>query len=318
MASFDEIPDHLVRRNGNRDTERQSISDVGANYDYAYESKQFKAYPAKMGSFNTWIFDKDPFKKLPAYGKVLIGNFVSSALAGFLFLLIATWSAIRQCEFGGDVINVAFTQGIGVWAILVLLRNVSADFNPIVTIYEAFLPHFRRGTKGGDIFKSAILALVVIAGSFAGSLLGSLVGGVFDPTEACFKGTPAVNTIAGVTAGAAFLVETLGFLIWMWAYLVAYQDRYRTEIPNPDAFLGFLWTALVLLGYNYTGASYNPWRHLTPAIISACYGAPVFGQPVGEHAWVYYIGPLVGGLITVVWFFVQRNSRSSKSVEDKQ
>ena len=316
--SFDEIPDHLVHRGNVRDTERLQLSDIGANYDYTYKNGVIEPYPAKMGSFNTWIFDKEPFKKLPAYGKVVLGNFVSSILAGFLFLLIATWSAIRQCEFGGDVINVAFTQGIGVWAILVLLRNVSADFNPIVTIYEAFLPHFRSGVKSSALLKTVFLVVAVVVGSFLGSLLGSLVGGVFDPSEMCFKGTPTVNTAAGVNAGAAFLVESLGFLIWMWAYLVAYQDRHRTEIPNPDAFLGFLWTALVLLGYNYTGASYNPWRHLAPAIISACFGAPVFGQPAGEHAWVYYIGPLVGGLITAVWFFVQRNSRSAETEKEKQ
>jgi glycerol uptake facilitator-like aquaporin len=249
-----------------------------------------------------------------------------------LFLLIASWSAIQHAQFNSGVLTVALAQGVGVWFILLATGLVSADFNPTVTLYEMFLPHWRRKFLVKDNEKDAIilpgggkqfalkeaggcrslfmglgLALTVIVGSFVGSLAGAAIGGALDDGNNFFRGTPLINTGAGIGAGRALLVETLGSLIWMWAYLVAFQDRYRTYISNPEGFLGFVWTMLVLLGYNYTGASYNWWRHLASAIVGG-----LFGEPEAENAWIYYVGPILGGLISLIWFFAQRNSRREK------
>jgi len=309
----------MRQRTGKRSDEESLVSQqpVGANFDYAYEGASTTEYPATMSSFNLWVFKKDNDNNYN-YWRGLFGNFVSSLLAGFLFLLIASWSAIQQAQFSSGVITVALAQGVGVWFILLATGAVSADFNPTVTLYEMFLPHWRRkivveasGRKQvtRSWLKASGLAATVVIGAFIGSLLGALLGGALDKGNAHFRGTPVVNIDAGVGWEGALLVETMGSFIWMWAYLVAYQDRYRTFIPNPEVFLSFVWTMVVLLGYNYTGASYNWWRHLACAIVGG-----IFGEPEAAHAWTYYVGPVIGHLVVIIWFFVQRNS---KIVKDK-
>ena len=289
---------------------------IDANIDYTYASESAMKYPSTMSSFNLWVFKRDKDGQY-SYGKVLFGNFISSLIAGFLFLLIASWSAIQHAQFNSGTITVALSQGIGVWFILLATAAVSADFNPTVTLYEMFLPHWRKrfvDVPGPlKVRKEAAmrswgrasgLAAVVVVGSFIGSLLGALLGGALDLGNMHFRGTPVVNIGAGVGWQGALLVETVGSMLWLWAYLVAFQDRYRTHIPNPEAFLGFMWTMLVLLGYNYTGASYNWWRHLASAIVSG-----LFGEPEAIYSWTYYAGPAIGGLVVLIWFFVQRNSK---------
>ena len=311
-----------MRKRKHSDEEMFAAGNIGANVRYTYEGPTNSKYPSDMGSANLWFLETDPNGRFH-FWRVLLGNFVSSILAGFLFLFIATWSQINQAKFGGDVITVALAQGVGVWFIMHALGAISADFNPIITFAEMLMPHWRQelvkneepsertgfySVAGKSWIKAIILGFTAIVGSFGGSLLGALLGGVLDVADAYEYGTPVINVGAGITQGVALLVEAMGTAIWFWAILVAFQDRYRTRIVNPEAFLAFVWTALVMLSYNFTGASFNFWRHLAPALLSG-----IFDTPASAGAWVYYVGPAIGALIALVWFFVQRNSSTSSS-----
>jgi glycerol uptake facilitator-like aquaporin len=311
-----DIPAHLRRRSKiNASDEEQLLQGVGVRVVYADPEDATKDYPASMNSMNTWVMSPNDDGK-PSFGRAVLGNLVSSLIASFLVVLVAVWSTIHQEEFGGSIVAVALAQGVGVWLALVLTGAISSDYNPTVIVAEALMPHWRdhittQFSTAGEMYKSwsktLILALVVLVGSFGGAILGSLPALSLDASNSYNRGAPVINTGAGFDWRVGLLVESLGSVIWLWAWLVAHYDRKRSTLVSPPIFLGFVHTMLVLLGYNYTRGSFNMWRHLAPALIGG-----VFGTPAADHAWVYYVGPIIGMAIAAVWFLVQRNSRTEQ------
>ena len=98
------------------------------------------------------------------------------------------------------------------------------------------------------------------------------------------------TTIPTSEATQALGLEILMTFILMTTVLCT-SEKSRVLGPQSALAVGATFGALLILGWNVSGASVNPWRTLGPAIVSNS------GWPT---IWVYLIGPLIGGILAVI------------------
>jgi MIP family channel proteins len=156
--------------------------------------------------------------------------------------------------------------------------------------------------SGGQISPAVTLGLIVTrrqrpdtgAAIIVFQLLGSLLGGFVlrwlypgEVSSPLHLATPAVNVI---TPAAGMLLELLmTFLLVFVVFATAIDSRGAAKtlgaIPIGLA-VGVDW----LFGGYFTGAAMSPGRWLGPAVASGFY----------DNWWVYWLGPLLGGVIGAV------------------
>jgi glycerol uptake facilitator protein len=94
--------------------------------------------------------------------------------------------------------------------------------------------------------------------------------------------------------GNALIAEIIGtFLLVSAVYLLAVGER----VPAAFAALGIglaLGAAILAVG-PVSGASLNPARTLGPELALSLAG----GDPAWSNAWIYLLGPVLGGLLAV-------------------
>ncbi|KAM8829928.1 aquaporin isoform 1-T1 [Synchiropus picturatus] len=105
-----------------------------------------------------------------------------------------------------------------------------------------------------------------------------------------------------LNAAQALAAEILcTFQMVFTVFSVEEQNRRENPVPGNLA-IGFAHTAGVLIGGRFSGGSMNPARSLGPAIIAGFW----------ENHWVYWIGPVAGGMLAGVsheFFFARSASR---------
>jgi glycerol uptake facilitator protein len=167
-----------------------------------------------------------------------------------------------------------------------------AHVNPAVTIALAALRKIR-------INDAAVYILLQLSGGVAGALMTKFIlsDKIADAASApggpsAEVGTPGLNhTLIGST-GAGFAAEALGAFVLVWAIVaVAVNPRAARDWAGL-AIGGTLGMAVMVLG-PLTGGSLNPARWFGPAL-------------VGNHwtdAWLYILGPIVGGVLAAVIYW---------------
>jgi MIP family channel proteins len=163
--------------------------------------------------------------------------------------------------------------------------------------------------SGGQISPAVTLGLIVTrrqrpdtgAAIIVFQLLGSLLGGFVlrwlypgEVSSALHLATPAVNVI---TPAAGMLLEILmTFLLVFVVFATAIDSRGAAKTLGAIPIgltVGVDW----LFGGYFTGAAMSPGRWLGPAVASGFY----------DNWWVYWLGPLLGGVIgAVVYEYVFR------------
>ena len=132
----------------------------------------------------------------------------------------------------------------------------------------------------------APMAIVLIAAQLIGSIVGALILlGLFPSAQATASnlGTPGLAT--GVSEGTGAFVElVLTFFLVFVVFATAVDPRGAAKQFSALA-IGLTVMIDWLIGGNITGAAMSPGRWLGPAIVSR----------VLDHAWVYWVGPLLGG-----------------------
>ena len=219
---------------------------------------------------------------LAAYIAELVGTlFLVFFITSVVVLYVATG---QNAQFGSDFAVVGLVHFLTLFGLIISIGVASGGhFNPAVT--AAFIALRRIDPIDG---------LVYILAQLSGGVLGALLTKAFllDEGRASDYGTPKVSALLGGPF-QGFLVEGIGaFVLVLTVLAVALNPEARRWAALAiGGALGFL---VMVLG-PLTGGSFNPARWFGPAL-------------VGNHftdAWLYILGPIVGGLLAAaVYRFV--------------
>ena len=132
----------------------------------------------------------------------------------------------------------------------------------------------------------ASTAVVVIVAQLLGSILGALILlGMFPPSQVTDSrlGTPGLAV--GMSEGTGAFVELVLTFFLAFVVLATAVDPRGAAKQFSALAIGLTVAIDWLLGGTLTGAAMSPGRWLGPAIVSG----------ILDHAWVYWVGPLLGG-----------------------
>ncbi len=218
---------------------------------------------------------------LAAYVAELVGTFfLVFIITSVVTLYVATG---QQAQFGSDFAVVGLAQGFVLFALVLLLVNVSnAHLNPAVTVAAAALRRI-----------DPVDAVVYILAQLSGGVLGALLtkGLLLDEGRAGHYGAVQVTPLlAGNFAG--FVVEALGTFLLVLAYIALVVNRDDERTPWGPIGVGLTLAFLVMVFAPLTGGAFNPARWFGPGLIGTEFGG----------VWPYLVGDILGGLLAAGFF----------------
>ena len=214
---------------------------------------------------------------------------VAELIATFTLIFIGAGSVILNAADHLDLVGVALAHGLALAIMVSVTAHISGGHvNPAVTIGLWV-------TGRIDTLRAGIYIVAQLLGAAAGALA---LRATF-PEElwrAANLGTPVPGP--GISAGNAVVLEAiLTFFLVFVVYGTAVDER------GPFAKLagfpiGLVLTMDILAAGPLTGASMNPARTFGPALVSGTW----------TDTWVYWIGPIAGGVIAgaIYWMFFLR------------
>ncbi|MFY9615421.1 MAG: aquaporin [Candidatus Dormiibacterota bacterium] len=213
--------------------------------------------------------------------QVLLAEFLGAfALVFFGAGSILTDAVIRNgAAFGpADLLMIAFAHAIVLAVMITAVGHISGGhFNPAVTVAAAITRHIEP-----------LLAGLYIVTQLVAGIAATLVLRYIFPTvivQAANYGAPT-PTISPVRS---YVVEAV--LTFFLVFVV-----FATAIDPRGAFnkiagfgIGLVLLFDILLGGPLTGAAMNPARAFGPALVA--------GIVDGQHFFIYWLGPLIGGIL---------------------
>ncbi len=214
-------------------------------------------------------------------------------LATALFVFLGTGAVVSVLALSGGLtapalIVIAAAHGLAIMALVAATANISGGhINPAVTIAL-----WSAGKI--DLGKSLMYIVAQMAGAVLGSLL--LLGVVAGPLEGNL-GAHGLGSVVAGSAGSGFLAEiVVTFALVITVFMVAVHPR-NIGGYAPLA-IGMVVLIDHLVAVPMTGASMNPARTFGPAFVS--WINDVDGMWVSH--WVYWAGPIVGGLVAALTY----------------
>jgi len=215
-------------------------------------------------------------------------DLVSAAIAEFIgpfTLVVAGVGAIISTQNlgdGGNLVAVALAHGLAIGLMVAALGHISGGhFNPAVTISML---------ATGEIKLTRAITYIIaqVLGGVAGAGVLTLVFPALGPmgrnNPGVNLGLPGLGPDVSVSGGLIMEVVMTFFLV-----LVIFGTVVDPRGPKAIAPLaiGLIITMDILTGGRITGAAMNPARALGPAIV----------QQDFTNWWIYWVGPIVGGVI---------------------
>uniref|UniRef100_R4GCF1 Uncharacterized protein n=1 Tax=Anolis carolinensis TaxID=28377 RepID=R4GCF1_ANOCA len=201
---------------------------------------------------------------------------LGAIIASGIFYLILPTTAI------GHLVTKVSSEGNAGQA---LGMEVFSTFQLALTIFA--VENHRRHETG----EPGILAIgfSVVAGALTA---GAFSGGSMNPARSL---GPAVVTgiwehhwlHPSVNVGQAILVEIFLTLQFVLCIFATYDERRNHRMGSVALAVGLSLTLGHLFGMHYTGAGMNPARSFAPAIITRNF----------VNHWVYWVGPVIGGVL---------------------
>lgn len=201
-------------------------------------------------------------------------------------------AALQTPGNSNQMLTVGFVFALILFAIIAIWGDMSgANVNPVVSFVLALDQRISPATCGGYVlaqfigcvFAGALLLYIFGSGSSLGYTSGSLT--VKNPTKAV----------------VVELILTFIFVLVILVVTAPTEENCNNDTTNASAAIAFTLGLGVILGYTLTGGSLNPFRSLGPALFS------------GNLAtiWIYFLGPIVGGLLAFITYSIMFNKEIS-------
>jgi len=213
------------------------------------------------------------------------GQQLTAEFIGTFALVFIGVGATVMAASGGGLIGVALATGIVLAVMVSILAHLSgAHFNPAVTIGVWVTGNIKTGLAGLYIVTQLVAAVAAAA----------LARGLYpEPSwKAANLGAPGLGL--GVSSGQGVLIEAvLTFFLVLAVYGTAVDDR-GPFAKTAGLSIGLVMTFGILAAGPLTGAAMNPARAFGPEVAGGHW----------EDWWVYWIGPIGGGIVAaaVYWF----------------
>ena len=183
---------------------------------------------------------------------------------------------------GSGLITIALAHGLAIGVMVSAVGHVSGGhFNPAVTI-GAWV------TQKIPLWDAAAYIGAQLAGGISGALLLRL-GTPGEVWRAVDLGTPQV---VGVSVGQAVLVEAVLTFFLVWVIFATAVDPEGAFGKVAGLAIGFTIAMGIMMGGPFTGAAMNPARALGPALVAGLW----------DGQWVYWIGPIAGGVVAATLY----------------
>jgi aquaporin TIP len=212
----------------------------------------------------------------------LIRKLVAEFIGAFTLIFIGCGSIVVAAGTGDKaLIGVAIANGLAIGVMVCAMGYISgAHFNPAIT-FGVLL------TGRIHVRLAAWYWVAQLAGASAAALLVKLLL-PRAATNAVHLGAPALGGGVDATSGACLEAIFTFFLVWV---------VFGTAVDSKSTFKGVAGVAIgltiaidVLFGGPLTGAAMNPSRAFGPELVGNDW----------TNAWVWYVGPLVGGAVAAL------------------
>ncbi|XP_078392629.1 aquaporin-1-like [Cetorhinus maximus] len=214
-----------------------------------------------------------------SFWRALLAEFLGMTI--FVFLSIGSATSWTPGGFPADVVQIALTFGLAIATLAQSIGHVSgAHLNPAVTL----------GLLAGCQV-SLLRALGYIVSQMLGAVAASAI--LLGLTPKSRNGTLGVNALGdGVTP-----VQGLGVEIIITFQLVlcvfATTDKRRTDLSGSGPLAIGLSVAIGhLMAIGFTGCGMNPARSFGPAVITGDF----------KDHWLYWVGPMIGGVAAALFY----------------
>ena len=209
---------------------------------------------------------------------------VAEFIGAFTLIFIGAGAAVAaNASHDTTLIGVAVANGVAIAVMVSSLGHISGGhFNPAITF--GFL--ITRRIKPA-------LALLYWVAQFGGAALAALLVRNLLPrasSEAVKLGVPALGH--GVDASSGFLLEAIFTFFLVWVVFATAVDPRGTFKSIAGLAIGLTITIDVLFGGPFTGAAMNPARAFGPQLVGDHW----------SHAWVWYAGPVLGGVVAAAMY----------------
>ncbi|KAL2204670.1 aquaporin-like protein [Sarocladium strictum] len=248
---------------------------------------------------------------MKGHGTAVIGETLGTAI--FLFIAegaaktanLARTAAQTQTDAPLDatsiqLIGTAFGLSLLVCAWM-FYRVTGGLFNPAITValwLTGVLTTFRA---------VLLFAAQLLGGIIASALLFALTPGASSGDAAA--AVDVVNTTVSnqISYQQALILEMLGTSSLVFSVLMLAVEKHRATYLAPVG-IGLNLFVIHLFLVAWTGCSLNPARSLGPAAV---------GGNFPPHHWIYWVGPIVGGILAVIFFHILKALNYNSSVLDQ-
>src|SRR6187401_1379112 len=196
-------------------------------------------------------------------------------IVGTFILVYAIASAATVYSDSGQlgVIGIGLVHALVLTAIVYAIGYRSgAQVNPAVTI--GLLVAKKIGAREAVVYIIAQIIGAVIAAAVVFSIFGSEM-------------SASVTLPSDDNVVRALILETVMTFTLIYVVLATTTSKNFKIVPLAGIAIGFTLGLNVIFGGSITGGSLNPARSFGPALITWTF----------EYNWIYWIAPIVGGLI---------------------
>ncbi|XP_044225313.1 aquaporin-1-like [Thunnus albacares] len=218
-----------------------------------------------MSEIKTWAFWKAVLAEL---------------LGMIIFIFIGLSAAIGDPNdsYPDQEIKVAFAFGLAIATLAQCIGHISgAHLNPAITL--GLLTSCQM-----SVLKAFFYIIAQVVGAVAGS---AIVYGIRPETTDSL----GVNKLSGISPSQGFGVEFL-LTLQLVLCVIAVTDKRRDIGGFAPLAIGLSVGLGHLAGISYTGCGINPARSFGPAIIQKSF----------DDHWVYWAGPLSGGIVAALLY----------------